>query len=183
MPPDLTKMTEMMSPLFGAGVTELQRAVRYTREQGFVPLGRPGRGGGSAPATARNVAEIVVALMATDARDRSGLEARRRRLLAPKTGQCLLTGATTLVEAVEAALGSVVIANSIDLVRVGRDSRHAVLEGHAQNGERLTSIFGAFFDFEPSKTRRSGRMYREAVLDGAVLQQIAIDLKNPDDNG
>ncbi len=159
---------KLMAPMLGLSVKEISRAARYCREQGLIPLGKFGPGGGPAPASPQAVASLIIGLMATASRQDAGIESLACGALKTEGGKrCQLTGGTSFVGAMERVLADPAVAAQVEKIAVSRPVAAARIE---------------YNDGEMTTEQKFGRapatlLWDETVLAGGVVRQIAIDLR------
>lgn len=170
----LTSFIPTLAPVFG-----MTPAALYERQRALVRLGHlpapVGRGRGSgATLNASTISWIFIAVLAAD--NLSEMDRRVGRLAnaLSAAGPCRKSGAKTFRAAIQAALSSIELSESVAVVRVARADPYAEISwSHASRNVRIVSRFGSRED--------STRLFSiEAVLAGKALADVAAGLHAAD---
>ncbi len=130
----LTSYTPTLAKLVGLdGVALYERQRSLVRVGLLEPEGRgPGRG---VQATPKAVALLLISALATDRLVDAAVRTRDLAAAVPKNGRCPLTGRTTFLDALTAALSIKFVPFTFDYLEVSHIRTHAALRGRANIGE------------------------------------------------
>ena len=182
----------MVFNLGEADAYELQRVLQAIA--GF-ERGRPGPGGG-APATAFSVTAFTIAVMAGGAR-RTAVETmwQYHELIQegaelagfgddfkPTIPTCPLTGHRHFGTALKQIFETPALAERVKEITIIRDWPEATIDYYNGRASGCSRFVGEYAGYRAKSKRLPGALCTTCTLGGAIVQQISIDLADPDDD-
>ena len=160
--------------IFNTDAESVKRAWRYLREAGLAPEGKRGRGGRPAEATPEAAFNLLVGMLATDARERTGDSAIGYVMLLAKGSRCGLTGALDFRSAGARILADPKIAARVGAITVTRnEARAAIIYRH--DGQTTTQEFSM-------PNYKAGHVRVDAVFDGDFVRDLAVVFADAEDS-